>query len=455
MSEQRKYLGKKRQKIFKIEKSFSQRTPKNLSIEKVNLSPIEHLFSSEEIPSIKSYKLNLNLLEKNEKNSSKIQKHSLINISKYVYDFIKRTIHTTGNEVTSHIKDIIETKSNNQPNQKNIQRRVYDAINVICAVGLIKKNKQEIQFINYKNKENNINRGINLNEEKEEEKSNEIEEKIKNKKNELEEKRKILIKNYLTLKFYEKYNKLNEMYPQRQFEKKLEFPFDLIKYDNSSPIKITSKEDSSRYLLLSNSEFIHLTPYDIIKTLIAYDIFLKMNDNISNVSQNKSNMKKSTKGNSLIDEANYNLDNNSLFNIEQEKNVIEESPKKNKIYLENISQMNYENSKETKAKKSKGEKDYDFVFEYLRNIKSFVDEINSYSIHKKKEDDIESNEELKEPQEEPEINYYKDNINIFKENRIRKNSNFSNWSNLYDDNDFKKSNEELISEIEVFMQNFK
>ena len=185
MSEQRKYLGKKRQKIFKIEKSFSQRTPKNLSIEKVNLSPIEHLFSSEEIPSIKSYKLNLNLLEKNEKNSSKIQKHSLINISKYVYDFIKRTIHTTGNEVTSHIKDIIETKSNNQPNQKNIQRRVYDAINVICAVGLIKKNKQEIQFINYKNKENNINRGINLNEEKEEEKSNEIEEKIKNKKNEL------------------------------------------------------------------------------------------------------------------------------------------------------------------------------------------------------------------------------------------------------------------------------
>ena len=455
MSEQRKYLGKKRQKIFKIEKSFSQRTPKNLSIEKVNLSPIEHLFSSEEIPSIKSYKLNLNLLEKNEKNSSKIQKHSLINISKYVYDFIKRTIHTTGNEVTSHIKDIIETKSNNQPNQKNIQRRVYDAINVICAVGLIKKNKQEIQFINYKNKENNINRGINLNEEKEEEKSNEIEEKIKNKKNELEEKRKILIKNYLTLKFYEKYNKLNEMYPQRQFEKKLEFPFDLIKYDNSSPIKITSKEDSSRYLLLSNSEFIHLTPYDIIKTLIAYDIFLKMNDNISNVSQNKSNMKKSTKGNSLIDEANYNLDNNSLFNIEQEKNVIEESPKKNKIYLENISQMNYENSKETKAKKSKREKDYDFVFEYLRNIKSFVDEINSYSIHKKKEDDIESNEELKEPQEEPEINYYKDNINIFKENRIRKNSNFSNWSNLYDDNDFKKSNEELISEIEVFMQNFK
>ena len=82
---------------------------------------------------------------------------------------------------------------------------------------------------------------------------------------ELEEKRKKLIKNYLTLKFYEKYSQLNETYPQRKFQKKLEFPFDLIKYDNSSPIKIISKEDNSRYLILSNSKFVHLTPYDIIK----------------------------------------------------------------------------------------------------------------------------------------------------------------------------------------------
>ena len=74
-----------------------------------------------------------------------------------MYDFLKSIVHTTGNEVTSHIKNIIQTKSNNQPNQKNIQRRVYDAINVICAAGLIKKNKQEIQFINYKSQLNNIN----------------------------------------------------------------------------------------------------------------------------------------------------------------------------------------------------------------------------------------------------------------------------------------------------------
>ena len=461
MSEQRKFLGKKRQKIFSIEKSFSPRTPKNLSIEKVNLSPIEHTLTSEEIPSIKSSKLNLNLLEKNEKNSSKIQKHSLINISKLVYDFLKSIVHTTGNEVTSHIKNIIQTKSNNQPNQKNIQRRVYDAINVICAAGLIKKNKQEIQFINYKSQLNNINNttnGINLSEGKEEEKSDEIEEKIKDKMTELEEKRKVLIKNYLTLKFYEKYSKLNTINPQRQFENKLEFPFDLIEYDNTYPIKITSKEDSSRYLILSNSEFIHLTPYDIIKRLISYDIILKINENLNNISENKSNksnMKKSTNGNSLIDEPNYNIDNTSLINLEQDNNKMEQSSKKNKLFSENYTHLNYTIPKETSNKKRKEDKDEDFVFDYLKNINSFVDEISIYNIHKKEANQQENNEDINKKEEIHENITEKNNINIFKEKRPRKNSNFSNWSNLYDENESKKNNEDLISEIENFMQIFK
>ena len=46
----------------------------------------------------------------------------------------------------------------------------------------------------------------NINEEKEEEKNDETEEKI----NELENKRNQLIQNYLTLKFYKKFNKLNQ-----------------------------------------------------------------------------------------------------------------------------------------------------------------------------------------------------------------------------------------------------
>ena len=426
MSEKRKYLGKKRRKIFVIEKSLiSQGTPKNLSVENENLSPIENIITSEELPTIKSSKINLNLSKKNEKNNLKIQKHSLINISNLVYDFLKKTVHTTGNEVTTHIKNIIQS-NNNQPNQKNIQRRVYDAINVMCAVGLIKKNKQEIKFINYKNKNNAIKCINNINEEKEEEKSDETEEKINEKNNELQEKRNQLIKSYLTLKFYEKYNKLNKTNPLRMYENKLEFPFDLIIYDKTSDFHMQSKDDSSRYLLLSNSEFLHLNPYEIIKKLISYDIFLKLNENLNNVSENKSNSKKSTKSNSLIEEANSNID-------------------KNKLISENNSQLNY-------TKKSKEEKDEDFIFEYLRNIKIFVDEIIN-NIQRKKEN--ENNDETNKLEEEPDDAFEEKSINFFTGKKIRKNSNISNWSNFNEHNENNKINEDSISEITYFIQNFK
>ena len=426
MSEKRKYLGKKRRKIFVIEKSLiSQGTPKNLSVENENLSPIENIITSEELPTIKSSKINLNLSKKNEKNNLKIQKHSLINISNLVYDFLKKTVHTTGNEVTTHIKNIIQS-NNNQPNQKNIQRRVYDAINVMCAVGLIKKNKQEIKFINYKNKNNAIKSINNINEEKEEEKSDETEEKINEKNNELQEKRNQLIKSYLTLKFYEKYNKLNKTNPLRMYENKLEFPFDLIIYDKTSDFHMQSEDDSSRYLLLSNSEFIHLNPYEIIKKLISYDIFLKLNENLNNVSENKSNSKKSTKSNSLIEEANSNID-------------------KNKLISENNSQLNY-------TKKSKDEKDEDFIFEYLRNIKIFVDEIIN-NIQRKKEN--ENNDETNKLEEEPDDAFEEKSINFFTGKKIRKNSNISNWSNFNEHNENNKINEDSISEITYFIQNFK
>jgi hypothetical protein len=459
MSEQRKFLGKKRKKIFVIEKTFSQRTPKNLSIEKINLSPVDNIFTSEEIPTIKSSKINLNLSEKNEIINSKIQKHSLINISNLVYDFLKTAVHTTGNEVTTHIKNIIQSKNNNQPNQKNIQRRVYDAINVMCAVGLIKKNKQEIQYINYKNKENNsinLNNVINLNEEKEEEKTDEIEEKIRAKTNELDEKRKILTKNYLTIKFYEKYHRLNEIDQKRKYDNKLLFPFDLIRYDNSSPIKMTSTEDSSRYVLLSNSEFVHFTPYDIIKKLISYDILVKINENMNNISDNKTNRKKSTNENSLIEEVNYNINNESLFNLEKGekgKNKHRHSHKKNKIFSDK-SHISYNIPKDSSYRKYNEEKDDDLILEYLRNIKSFMDEIISNSIQKQEEKNLE-NEDMDKIQEDPENIFEKENINFFSGNKVRKNSNFSNWSNIYDENDNKKNNEDLISEIEIFMQNFK
>ena len=46
-------------------------------------------------------------------------------------------------------------------------------------------------------------------------------------------------------------------------------------------------------------------------------------------------------------------------------------------------------------------------------------------------------------------------MNLFSEKRIRKNSIFSDWSNIYDDeeeDDNKKNDGDLISEIEIFMR---
>ena len=456
MSEQRKYIGKKRKKIFSIEKCNSQLTPKNEILEKVNLSPIEEIFPSEEIQTYNPHKLYLNLNEIKEKNGGETQKHSLINISKLVFEFLKAVGHTTGNEVTSHIKNVIYSKNNSQPNQKNIQRRVYDAINVMCAAGLIRKNRQEIQFIRRSDQENHnhgANDETNSNEKKEEEKSDEIEEKIKAKINELEDKRKKLIKNYLTMKFYEKYYKLNDAYPQRKFQKKLEFPFDLIKYDSSSPIKITSKDDASRYLLLSNSELVHLTPYDIIKKFISPDILLKLNESMNNTIENKSSRKKSTNDNSFAEEANNNMDNNSLINMDREENKVEESPKKNKLFPEVYAPLNYIIPKETSQKRRKDEKDDDLVFDYLKNVKSFVEEIISSNAKQIEVNNVENND-VNIEQEEPE-NIFGEENEIFTKNKLRKNSNLSNWSNLYDENEIKKNKDDLRSEIELFMQNFK
>ena len=91
---------------------------------------------------------------------------------------------------------------------------------------------------------------------------------IKKKEKELEEKTKELLKDYLTLKFYKKYYKFNDENPERKLQKNIEFPFDIIKFDNKADIKIKPKEDSTRYLILSNSKFVHLNPYDIIKRSI-------------------------------------------------------------------------------------------------------------------------------------------------------------------------------------------
>ncbi len=480
MSDHKKFLGKKRQEIiFSIKKISPTRTPKSLSKKKINFSQTPQPFSTKSKSSSSPYKFNSNLDEMQEKLSTENQRHSLISISKLVYQYLSDIENTTGNDVTEHIKKELHPKKNDQSNQKNIQRRVYDAINVMCAVGIINKNKQEIKFLQKINKENANKENKSLNEKNDinieiKQDSVYFDDKIKEKKIELDEKRSCLIRNYLTIKFYEKYNKLNDNNPQRKYQKKMEFPFDVITYDTSSQIKITSKEDLSRYLIVSNSPFIHFTPYDIIKKLVSPDILPKLNEennnaNNININQNKTNSKKSTNEESINDDLNINLNNNLnnyIINEEEEKKV-EEDPKKIKILNESFININSVMPTDTKIvinnpgdnnnnnNEANDKYDDNIIFNYLKNIKMFKDELivnqyNQFGINynnNEKNEINENNENNENNKEEIENNFEKENENTFTEQpRLRKNSNISYNSNLYDENIMKQNKGDYMSE---------
>ena len=283
----------------------------------------------------------------------------------------------------------------------------------------------------------------------------------------MDEKRSCLIRNYLTIKFYEKYNKLNDNNPQRKYQKKMEFPFDVITYDTSSQIKITSKEDLSRYLIVSNSPFIHFTPYDIIKKLVSPDILSKLNEgnnntNNININQNKANSKKSTNEESINDDLNINL-NNYIINEEEEKKV-EEDPKKIKILNESFININslipndtkivINNSGDNNNNNNETNDKYDdnIIFNYLKNIKMFKDELinnqyNQFGINYNNNEKNEINENNENNKEEVDNNFEKENENTFTEQpRLRKNSNISYTSNLYDENIMKQNKGDYMSE---------
>ena len=451
MSDHKKYLGKKREKIFAIEKINKKRTPKNLPKSNINLS-INHSSTSKTKVDFLNNKSNSNLTVSIDKFSPKNKPHSLIEISKLVFEFLKmnENKNTTGNEVSEYIKNFLQSKNNEVFNQKNIQRRVYDSINVMCAAGLIKKeNNKEIKFLKnkIKDKENNNliknenNNKIELREENEEL----LKEKIK----ELEEKKKYLIKRYLTLNFYQKYQKLNETCYQRKTQKKLMFPFDLIKYDCTSPMKKVQNEDQTRVLILSNNEFIHFSPYEIIKRLISPDILSKLseinnNNNENHLNKNKSNSKKSTNDESLLDDLNNNSNlNNNNNNAEREERKTDEDPKK--IRILNESYANFNTSITNNIKNSNKEKDEILI--YLRNVKAFKDELIFKESNQNESYDVQNNDNIKAEID----NFPKENDNTFNGNRFRKNSNLTCVSYYYDENDMIKNTRKFQNALYAFI----
>ena len=166
------------------------------------------------------------------------------------------------------------------------------------------------------------------------------------------------------------------------------------------------------------------------------------------MNENKSNSKKSTNDNSMLDEFNSNINNNSFLNIEQEEKKDEDSPQKNKQFSETYSKINYMIPDEHDIETAKEEKEDNIVFDYLKNLKCFIDELRDDNPPQTEIKNIENND-VNKVQEEPINIFENENENAFNENRFRKNSNLSYGSNFYDENEKNKG--DMMSDIELFM----
>ena len=99
-----------------------------------------------------SEKSNENEKSTNNYDEEKISSNSLISISKHLFRFMKSKKSVSGKIVFTQLlkatqfilKHISQEDSN--ISFKNIQRRVYDAINVMTAIGLITKDKASLNY---------------------------------------------------------------------------------------------------------------------------------------------------------------------------------------------------------------------------------------------------------------------------------------------------------------------
>ena len=264
-------------------------------------------------------------------------KNSLISISREVFKFIKIKRNTKGSDVTSHILDVLSKKGSNL-NYKNIQRRVYDAINVMCAIGLISKEKGNIIFLGSKDCEDNCLSTNNSSKVRSNDsifpeyfEQNESDKEIKDIQNTINEQKNELIKLFIERYFYDKIVNLN----QNDFKKsgcidKLEFPFYIVTVDKKNELKIKQNDLNTKVVIYSKSDIKLYKPYDIIKILCENDFTkeklenLKKNDKSENKKLNEEIIKYII-DNKLIDNyfhtnnkinENYNnLDYNNYYNF--------------------------------------------------------------------------------------------------------------------------------------------
>ena len=276
--------------------------------------------------------------EKNNEISKEIQPQSLTNISKYVLEFIRQKRVTTYNNVIKHIKKILQSKNEDKIIEKNIQRRVYESINIMSAIGYINKKKQRIEYIKKDlNNENIISKNVIKLEEQnidknDEDKTNKkenkvcdlLEKKYKEKVQKLEELQKNLIKHYLILKFVEKYTiEKNETEQENKYvvrnkdsneDKKVKnLIFNIVKFDKVVKAKMIEKEKEKEKVIDFLKKY---QPYEIIKRIMAPEMISKLN-----IIENET---KDTNNNNNEEINNHNDENDIVFNYLRNKRIFKD-----------------------------------------------------------------------------------------------------------------------------------
>ena len=265
-------------------------------------------------------------------------KNSLISISREVFKFIKIKRNTKGSDVTSHILDVLSKKGSNL-NYKNIQRRVYDAINVMCAIGLISKEKGNIIFLGSKDCEDNCLSTNNSSKVRSNDsifpeyfEQNESDKEIKDIQNTINEQKNELIKLFIERYFYDKIVNLN----QNDFKKsgcidKLEFPFYIVTVDKKNELKVKQNDLNTKVVIYSKSDIKLYKPYDIIKILCENDFTKEKLENLK-----KNDKSENKKLNEEIIQ--YIIDNKLIDNYFHTNNKINEN-------YNNLDYNNYYNFK--------------------------------------------------------------------------------------------------------------
>jgi hypothetical protein len=135
----KKINSKKKKRVFRITKIKSR-------MKKLRKEPEKDVLQDDSIVLEISDMGESGNLNNFKDDDSRTNPNSLISISKEVYKFLGSKVRAKGTTVTDHILNNVLSSEDSSHRFKNIQRRVYDAINVMSAIGILEKNKSNLIF---------------------------------------------------------------------------------------------------------------------------------------------------------------------------------------------------------------------------------------------------------------------------------------------------------------------